>query len=294
MPTVLVVDDSPMDRKIAGEFVEEQDLTPIFAENGDEALETLARERPDIVLTDLLMPGLDGLELVKRIRRDYPRIPVVLMTGYGSEDTAAAALKAGASSYVPKSDLKRELGEALRTVMAAVETQQQREMVRGFLRESDSEYELGCEDPESSIALVAHLQEELAQFSRTDEAELFQVGTALAEALTNAIDHGSLELDSTLRQTDDYAYGKLRELRRTQKPYCDRRIQVIVQLTPTKATYVVRDEGGGFDPSTLPDPTNPENLLRPSGRGIMLIHTFMDVVSFNKKGNEITMVKNLE
>lgn len=293
MATVLVVDDSPMDRKIAGEFVVEHDLTPTYAESGDEALEKLALERPDIVLTDLLMPGIDGLELVKRIRRDYPRVPVVLMTAYGSEDTAAAALKAGASSYVPKSDLKRELGEALRTVLATIETLQQREMVRGFLRESDSIYELTCEDPEACNALASHLQEELAQFSRTDEAELFQVGTALAEALTNAVDHGSLELDSTLRQTDDYAYGKLRELRRTQKPYCDRRIYVTVRLTPAAATYVVRDEGNGFDPSSLPDPTNPENLLRPSGRGIMLIHTFMDDVSFNKKGNEITMTKRL-
>ena len=58
-----------------------------------------------------------------------------------------------------------------------------------------------------------------------------------------------------------------------------------------EAVFVVRDEGPGFDPNSLPDPTDPENLLKPSGRGIMLIRTFMDAVSFNEKGNEVTMVK---
>jgi len=56
-------------------------------------------------------------------------------------------------------------------------------------------------------------------------------------------------------------------------------------------TFIVRDEGPGFDPSALPDPTDPENLLKPCGRGVMLIRTFMDQVNFSAKGNEITMVK---
>ena len=58
-----------------------------------------------------------------------------------------------------------------------------------------------------------------------------------------------------------------------------------------EARFVIRDEGPGFDPRTLPDPTDPENLLKPSGRGVMLIRTFMDAVAFNETGNEITMIK---
>ena len=54
---------------------------------------------------------------------------------------------------------------------------------------------------------------------------------------------------------------------------------------------MIRDEGPGFDPHTLPDPTDAENLLKPSGRGVMLIRTFMDMVGFNESGNEITMIK---
>ena len=54
---------------------------------------------------------------------------------------------------------------------------------------------------------------------------------------------------------------------------------------------MIRDEGPGFDPDGLPDPTDPENLTKASGRGVLLIRTFMDEVRFNDTGNEITMIK---
>jgi CheY-like chemotaxis protein/anti-sigma regulatory factor (Ser/Thr protein kinase) len=290
MPTILVVDDNRVDLKLAGAVVEEQGSRAVFAEDGQQALKLLERNTPDVVLTDLQMPEIDGLTLVERIRNDHPNLPVVLMTAHGSEEIAAAALKAGASSYVPKHNLKAELAEALRTVLTAVEAEQDRDRVRNFLRQSDARYVLGCEH-DGSTALVSFLQEDLARLHFCNSTDRFHVGTALAEALANAIDHGNLELDSVLRETDDFAYGKLRDERASQSPYRDRKVHVLVKLTPSQVTYTIRDEGGGFDPSTLPDPFDPESLLRPSGRGLTLIRTFMDEVSFNDDGNEITMVK---
>ena len=64
--------------------------------------------------------------------------------------------------------------------------------------------------------------------------------------------------------------------------------------TPTEARYVIRDEGPGFDLNRVPDPTDMSNLERISGRGLLLINTFMDEVRHNKAGNEITMVKRRE
>jgi anti-sigma regulatory factor (Ser/Thr protein kinase) len=61
-------------------------------------------------------------------------------------------------------------------------------------------------------------------------------------------------------------------------------------VSRTEAKFVIRDEGPGFDPSTLPDPTDPENLLRPCGRGVMLMRTFMNEVTFNDRGNEVTLI----
>ena len=79
--------------------------------------------------------------------------------------------------------------------------------------------------------------------------------------------------------------------RRQQQPYCGRRVFIGAEETRSGVTYSIRDEGPGFDPSTLSDPTDPSNLEKLSGRGLLLIRTFMDEVHHNPTGNEITMVK---
>jgi hypothetical protein len=106
----------------------------------------------------------------------------------------------------------------------------------------------------------------------------------------NAIVHGNLEVSSTLLDEQPSAFSALVERRRAESPYRDRRVVVVARETRTEATYVVRDEGPGFDPRNLPDPTDLANLDKPSGRGLMLIRTFMDEVRHNEKGNEIRMV----
>ena len=65
-----------------------------------------------------------------------------------------------------------------------------------------------------------------------------------------------------------------------------------VRVTREMAKFVIRDEGRGFDPTHLPDPTTPENLERTCGRGILLMRTFMDEVEFNQRGNEVTLIKH--
>ena len=74
-------------------------------------------------------------------------------------------------------------------------------------------------------------------------------------------------------------------------PWCERRIRVSVRLTKEEVEVVIRDEGPGFDPSKLPDPTDPENLDRPCGRGVMLMRAFMDDVQYNAVGNEVTLLR---
>jgi len=290
LATILVVDDNGIDRRLAGKCVEQEGLTAVYAENGREALSVIDRENPDVVLTDLQMPEMDGLQLVARMRDDHPSLPVVLMTAFGSEEIAVAALRAGAASYVPKRHLRKELGDAIRVVLDAVEAVQERDQVRQFLTRSEATFELGYESA-GPRALISYLQESLTQLNFSDEVGVLQVSTALTEALANAVEHGSLELDSTLRDESSEAYYSLGRERAQIAPYCDRRVYVTVKLTTTEATYIIRDEGPGFDPSSLPDPTDPENALKTSGRGIMLIRMFMDEVRFNEKANEITMIK---
>src|SRR5687768_8414998 len=103
MATVLIVDDAAVDRKLVGGLLARgKDLQVEFAASGEEALAKLTEVRPALVVTDLVMPGMSGLELVAQIVEQHPQIPVILMTGKGSEEIAVKALKAGAASYVPK------------------------------------------------------------------------------------------------------------------------------------------------------------------------------------------------
>jgi CheY-like chemotaxis protein/two-component sensor histidine kinase len=289
--TVLVVDDSAMDRRLAGAIVQKMPgWRPIFAGNGVEALDVIAREAPDVVLTDMLMPEMDGLELVQAVRGRYPMTPVILMTAHGSEDLAIQALQKGAASYVPKQSLARILAETLDQVLAAAQTTVSQRRILDTLTRHDTAYELD-NDAALVAPMVSCLEENIARMKLCEPSGLMLLGVALHEALTNAIFHGNLELKSEQRETDEKGYYQAAKDRRAQEPYRDRRVHVEAALTRDEATFIVRDQGPGFDPSLLPDPTDPANLGKVSGRGMLLIQTFMDHVEHNEVGNEITMVK---
>ena len=142
--------------------------------------------------------------------------------------------------------------------------------------------------------LIGRLQENLRRLRLFDETEQTRIGMALREALANAMEHGNLEASSTLRESDEAVYHRLLAERRQQSPYRERRIHVTANESRQGVTYTIRDEGPGFNPGSLPDPTDPANLERVSGRGLLLIHSFMDEVSHNPTGNEITMSKRRE
>ena len=112
---------------------------------------------------------------------------------------------------------------------------------------------------------MARLRERAAQFGLFDDQTADRVAVALTEALLNGIQHGNLELDSRLRQEDEATYDRMAEFRRRRPPYRDRRLHVRARLSRRQAVYVIRDEGPGFDPATLPDPTDPAHLERTTG-----------------------------
>ena len=290
MSTVLVVDDSRLDQELASSLLEEAGHKAVLASNGREALAKVEAAAPDVIVTDLQMPEMTGLELVETVRARHPRIPVVLVTAQGSEEIAAAALRAGAASYVPKRNLARDLASTLERVLGIAPAGRDDESALKWLAETGYRFVLdnGCA---WLRPLVAHFQEELTRRGFCDETELMQVGMALHEALTNASHHGNLELDSSLRQNGIEPYLELMQQRCAQPPYCHRRVDVLATFKGEEASFVIRDDGKGFNPATVPDPRDPKNLARLSGRGLMLIRTFMDDVRFNDRGNEITLVK---
>jgi CheY-like chemotaxis protein/anti-sigma regulatory factor (Ser/Thr protein kinase) len=291
MPTVLVVDDSAVDRKLVGGLLRKRaQLNVEFAASGEEALERLTTVRPDAIVTDLVMPGISGLELVARVVADHPEIPVILMTGKGSEEVAVKALKAGAASYVPKGSLHQHLLSTVEDVLAMVNESSSHSQLMSCLKRGQFEFVLG-HDAGLIPLVINHVQSLVSSVGLCDEASVIRVCIALEEALRNALFHGNLELTSDQREGDQIEYQKLIDARTAAEPYASRRLRVTVEVSPKTGRFVIRDQGPGFDPSKLPDPTDPSNLEKVSGRGLLLMRTFMDEVSFNETGNEVTMVK---
>ncbi|NUQ62210.1 MAG: response regulator [Pirellulales bacterium] len=291
MPTVLVVDDSVVDLRLVGGVIErETELKVQFAGNGVEALDRMAEGVPDLVLTDLIMPEMDGLELVEAVRSRFPLVPVIVMTSMGNEEVAIQALRAGAASYVPKRLITRDLPEAIQKVLAAAT--HRRSQSRLMCCIARAEYEFQLENDASLFPpLIAYLQEAVGQMGLSDEVDRMRVGVALEEALVNAMYHGNLEVDSSLKEKSDHAYHALVQERRQQSPYRDRRVCVEARFTRSRASFTIRDEGKGFDPNALPDPTDPANLEKASGRGVLLMRTFMDEITYNDRGNAVTLTK---
>jgi CheY-like chemotaxis protein len=161
--TVLVVDDSAIDRRMAGALIEQNlGWRVAYAQDGAAALAAMERVLPRLVLTDLRMPGMDGLELVAAIRRQYPSVPVVLMTAFGNEDIAMQALRAGAASYVPKKSQDRDLVPTLEQVVAAAELENYQQQMLERLSHTESTFILD-NDRQVIPALVRHVQEYLVR-----------------------------------------------------------------------------------------------------------------------------------
>lgn len=291
MPTILVVDDSATDRRLAGGLLNLiEGATIEYAVDGGDALAKIELHVPDLVVTDLDMPSINGLELVEVIRKAYPVIPVILMTARGSEEIAVKALRIGASSYVPKRQLNHQLSDTVRQVLQA--SRVDRAQLRLMRRQVRQEIEFIIEnDLELVSSLVQYLQDISYALGICDESDRLRIGVALQEALTNASFHGNLELSSSLREGDHREYYELAQQRSKSLPWSSRRIHVNCRFTASEAEFCIRDEGPGFDPRNLPNPTDPTNLERPSGRGMLLIHSFMDEVRHNQTGNEVTLIK---
>lgn len=146
-------------------------------------------------------------------------------------------------------------------------------------------------DPASIGRLVQHLQAEMLRLGVLREAHAREFTRAVDEALQNACFHGNLEVDSVLRENGDDSFQRLAEVRRGELPYRDRRIDVTIRVDTECVRVTIVDEGPGFEVDRIPDPTTRNCLEREHGRGLLMMRTYSDEVTFNDRGNEVTLVR---
>jgi CheY-like chemotaxis protein/anti-sigma regulatory factor (Ser/Thr protein kinase) len=292
MFTILIVDDSAVERRLAGGLLQgSSDFTLQYADNGKEALEIVAGERPDVVVTDLVMPEMDGLGLLRALRKMSPPIPVILMTAYGNEEIAAEAMGAGAVSYVPKSLRAATLLPTVRQVLERVEGIRGQKRLDTCLDRIECSYVLD-NDPALLKSLVDMVENTLAGVGLTDETQQVRVGIALEEALLNALYHGNLSIDEAdYPQVRHGGQGdQLAAARREEDPYRDRRITFKMTIARDGAQFVIRHEGGGCPAVLLELTSNAQDVFEKGrNRGLALIRYLMDEVQYNEQGNEVKL-----
>jgi serine/threonine-protein kinase RsbW len=218
----------------------------------------------DLVLSDVYMPGLSGLQLLTAVKDLNPRVPVVLISGWGEVPTVVEALKAGAENFLTK-PLDLEL-------LARVVN---RSLQLARIRPQAAEHHLDLRQI-TQISTPSHADyicEVIYQIALSAVAVGFaehdldnNLKLALVEAVTNAMEHGN--------HWD-----------------VNKRVEVEAVATPELLEVRVRDQGEGFDFSHLPDPTQEENLLCERGRGIFLMRSIMDQVVFVPPGNQVILSK---
>src|SRR3989338_2996738 len=99
---ILIVDDDLIIRKSLTAMLRDENYDTVVASDSHEALEHLKNSRVDLVLTDISMPGMSGIELLKEIQRFHPHVVVILITGYGTIESAVESIKHGAYDYITK------------------------------------------------------------------------------------------------------------------------------------------------------------------------------------------------
>jgi serine/threonine-protein kinase RsbW len=227
------------------------------------ALDVLQSRFCDALLLEIPLPDMPAAQLVTVARQRFPFLPIIVLAEESGMAEAVSALNAGAFHFIPANFEPRQALGTLRKILAL---QNEPVTLARALRELKQTIQFSLPSSLDYIAgAAAHLTETLVRFGIVSIEEI-NIKIALVEALTNAMEHGN-------------GFDQ------------NKRVKVEAKFSETKAEIKITDQGRGFNHRKLPNPTAPENLYKPRGRGIYMMHRLMDEVHYNRKGNSVRLVK---
>ena len=292
MPTLLIVDASPENLQFFEKLLESSlGYSILTAANTQAALETLDRQEVDATIVNMGQPEGATLEEIEDIPLLHPLRPLVVLVNQGDDETASRAMLAGAAAFVPYTAVGELLPPMIDRLLIDFSQRRGREQLMESINRQDCTFVIRNNDDAIVSTLVEHLGRCMVSANLCDEDTANFAGLALEEALRNALHHGNLELCSDLREENDEKYQQLLEERRRLSPYRERKLYITVKVDSERASFIIRDEGPGFNLSDVRDATEDEQLEKTSGRGVLLMQAFMDDVRYNETGNEVTLIK---
>ena len=271
---ILIVDDDPDVHRLLTLALAETGCYLESAFNGVEGLKKVEDADWDLVITDVIMGGMDGLELLERVRRIRPDMPVVVMTVDSTAEKIVSAIRGNAFSWLRKPFEAQAVREMVESALTKSRLKYDIEVLSASPRWLELRLRCDLETATRALQFVREMEPELP------EAEREKVALAFREILFNAVEHGGGN-DPNVHVTVTYmrADGAL--------------------------LFRVRDPGPGFSfdklrHSALSNPVdspaehakNRDELgMRPGGFGILLTRAFVDELLYNEKGNEAMLIK---
>lgn len=294
MPRILVVDDEEVIRITLQKKLSRIGYNVISFEKAEDLLYYMkdGDSRADLIITDIKLRKMDGIELLRRINSMEEPPPVLIISGHGNVEDAIRALRYGASDYIRKPFDINDLTSSVRSVL--------KRKLEKSLAESSGKYKkyeksVFCIPNDGSLinTISFNLTKDLVPSGLFNYTTSENIALSLKEALTNAMFHGNLEIDSSLRDSGGMReFNEEVEKRRFIAPYNERMVKITYEFTPDYVLYEIEDQGPGFDYQSLPDPRDPENFFKNSGRGLLIIRIHMDEVTWSDSGRVITMKKS--
>ncbi|WP_026939153.1 ATP-binding response regulator [Holophaga foetida] len=291
---MVLVDDDRAVLGMVSDALSHHGMTVHAFSDGDCALKFLedpSQPEVDLVISDINMEGMDGFDVIHRVKAINNTLPVVLMTGDATLDFAIRAMRMGAANLYQKPLTVREMvNSVFHLVGLHRELRLAEAGLRGLVRETRH---FSFRSDELNIpSMVRHLTDRLVPFGFAQPSNVDVIAMAYHEALVNALEHGNLELDSSLKGDIFNPRDEFEALSRTRlstDPWAARRVDVRMEVTPERYEVIVRDGGNGYD-TRLVGQCVSDDLARRFGRGLAMIHMVMDEVTLNPAGNQITMV----
>lgn len=264
--SILIVDDNDELRAVLEQALRELGHEVVAIGDRNEALAREDLEDFDLIISDLTDDEDSGVQLLSEIKRKRLMVPVVVSSDQAQQPGVVKAFKMGAVNYLRSPYDKDELCSIVEKTLAYKLRFVDDLKVLPYVHEK-IEFELPS-DVSLMNGVLQYLIERVAKLGviKPERSNLF---IALDEAFVNAVKHGNKNDPTKL-------------------------VRITAELSSKEARFTVEDEGEGFDVDQIPDPRDPENLFKSSGRGVLLIYNIMDKVEYNARGNRLTMVKHPE
>lgn len=292
---ILVVDDQESILMLMQDLLQEQGYEVLTASDGAAALEVYRDHHPAFTLTDISMPGLSGLDLLRQIKALDSEAIVMLMTGAGTENYAVEALRLGAANYFNKPVDINDLINTLNQYATLAEGYDIENYAAEFLKGERLELAVP-----NDLAHANHAVQLIVNHARSifPLADIFTLRFGLYEMVINAIEHGNLGInfEEKSRALEDNRLCDLIRERALEPERLDKRVHITCDIKPEGMRCGIRDEGNGFNHSVYSKIEDPAELFEQistslHGRGILLTRLQFDEMTFNEKGNEVSIFK---